>query len=124
MRLWITLAAVNALCAVIAGAYGWHMMQGDGNSYLPIFQIGERYQLAHGLALLGVAWMAHLWPASRLVSLAGAAFQAGIVLFCGTLYYMSLVGQLPLPGLAPTGGFLLMGGWLLLIGAAWRNARQ
>ncbi|CCQ72048.1 DUF423 domain-containing protein [Magnetospira sp. QH-2] len=125
MRLWLTLAALNALIALTAGAYGWHMMQGEdgADSYLPIFQIGERYQMAHALALLGVAWMAHQWPGSRLVMAAGWGFQGGIILFCGTLYAMSLTGELPVAGAAPVGGFLLMGGWIALAAAGFVNAR-
>jgi uncharacterized membrane protein YgdD (TMEM256/DUF423 family) len=49
----------------------------------------------------------------RLVDWAGAAFTAGLMLFCGSVYALAL-GGVSLGLLAPTGGVLLMLGWALL----------
>lgn len=111
MGLWLFLAGLNGLIAVIAGAYGWHALGGD-----EIFAMGARYHMYHALALIAVAWLASTragrgaWP----VHTAGAAFVLGIVLFCGSLYALSLLGTVPLEGAAPAGGAAFMVGWLML----------
>ncbi len=50
---------------------------------------------------------------------AGAAFVAGMLMFCGAVYALGLVG-VSLGFVAPTGGIVLMIGWLLLGGSALR----
>jgi uncharacterized membrane protein YgdD (TMEM256/DUF423 family) len=69
----------------------------------------------HALALLACG----LWAdrGGRLANLAGAAFTAGLLLFCGALYALALAGT-HLPMVAPTGGSLLMLGWALLAASA------
>jgi uncharacterized membrane protein YgdD (TMEM256/DUF423 family) len=64
----------------------------------------------HAPALLAVAWLA---ARGRLVNLAGMAFAAGLLLFCGAVYAQA-GWSLRLPHVAPLGGLLLMAGWLLL----------
>ena len=49
--------------------------------------------------------------------------QLGILLFCGTLYWLGLNGSGslgPLHWLTPLGGLALMAGWALLAAAGWR----
>ena len=74
----------------------------------------------HALALLACG----LWVprGGRLADCAAAAFAAGIVLFCGGVYAVGLLG-VRLPMMAPMGGTLLMVGWLLLgVSASGRGA--
>jgi uncharacterized membrane protein YgdD (TMEM256/DUF423 family) len=72
----------------------------------------------HALALL----FAGLWAARGGIAahLAGAAFVAGVLLFCGAVYLLALFG-IRAPAVAPIGGTLLMLGWLLLAISAWRR---
>ncbi|TVR79484.1 MAG: DUF423 domain-containing protein [Rhodospirillales bacterium] len=123
MPLWLILGGLNGLIAVAAGAYGWHGLGGD-----PMFMMAADYQLAHALALTGVAWLASVatGPQGVLVHLAGAAFALGILLFSGTLYALALTASVPVTGAAPLGGVLLMAGWLLLmvIGALKIRSRR
>ena len=92
-----------------------------------MFAIASQYQMAHGLALLAVAWLASRrsggWISSP--NVAGCAFALGIVLFSGSLYWFGVTGLVPLAGSAPAGGFLLMFGWLVLLwtGLRWLISR-
>ncbi len=122
MRLWLFLAAVNGLMAVIAGAYGWHSLEAEAGTR-KIFAVGVQYQMWHALALLAVAWLASRSETRRPeVIVAGSAFTAGIVLFSGTLYAFGFLEYIPLEGAAPAGGVLLMVGWAALIWAALRRS--
>ena len=72
------------------------------------------------LALLAVAWVYTQWPGA-LTAAAGWLFVAGIVLFSGSLYVLSLSGVRWLGAVTPLGGLCFMAGWLCLGLAAWRS---
>ena len=74
----------------------------------------------HALALLAVAWAADRWPGGATVA-AGWLFLAGIVLFSGSLYLLSLSGVRWLGAVTPLGGVAFLAGWLALAWAVWRG---
>lgn len=115
-------AAVFGLTGVAAGAFGAHALKArlDPDA-LAIFDTAARYQMLHALALLGSAWAAHQWP-GRAARASALCFAAGIVLFSGSLYVLSLSGIRWLGAITPIGGLLLMVGWLALA-LAGRGAR-
>jgi uncharacterized membrane protein YgdD (TMEM256/DUF423 family) len=125
MRLLLTLSALNGFLAVLLGAFGAHALRArfagleDGARRLEWWQTATTYHLVHALAL-GLVGLA----ADRLVggttSAAGWAFQAGIALFSGSLYVMSLTGVRALGAVTPFGGLAFLAGWLCLGLAAWR----
>lgn len=112
MNIWILLGGINAALAVAAGAYGWHSL-GDVPDIRDIFMMGSQYQMWHALGMVCVGLLLNAGP-SRALSIAGASFQVGIVLFAGTLYSFGEFMIVPIEGAAPFGGGLLMLGWLLL----------
>jgi uncharacterized membrane protein YgdD (TMEM256/DUF423 family) len=114
-RLWLFLAGLMGLTAVMAGAYGAHGLAG-ADALQDAFNTGVQYHMVHALALLGCAWLATRPEIAdpRLVAGAGAAFIAGIVLFSGTLYWFGVSGEILVAGAAPAGGVMLMAGWALL----------
>jgi uncharacterized membrane protein YgdD (TMEM256/DUF423 family) len=117
-RPWLFLAALNGLLAVGLGAFAAHGLSHDAYA-AGLVDKASRYQMYHGLALLGVAWLAEARP-SRLVSAAGASFLLGVVLFCGALYAIGLAG-VKAGAAAPFGGAAFMSGWLLLAVTAIRR---
>ncbi|MBK7046693.1 MAG: DUF423 domain-containing protein [bacterium] len=124
-RLWLMMAAANGFLAVALGAFGAHglkrMLEAapDGALRLQWWQTAAQYHLAHALALGLVAALApHL--AGRLPGVAGWLFVAGIILFSGSLYVMTLTGVRALGAITPVGGVCLLGGWLVLFLAAVR----
>jgi uncharacterized membrane protein YgdD (TMEM256/DUF423 family) len=120
-RTFLTLGCVLALLAVAAGAFGAHALRARlAEDMLAIFETAARYQMYHALALLAVGWVAHQWP-SGYVSAAGWLFLAGIVVFSGSLYILSLSGVRWLGAITPIGGVAFLVGWALLAVAAWRS---
>ncbi|MEL0106737.1 MAG: DUF423 domain-containing protein [Rhodospirillales bacterium] len=122
MRIWLFLGSLNAFIALLAGAYGWHSLEAT-SAGRTMFRIAVEYHMWHALALLAVAWLSSITngTGTKLVRIAGWAFLAGIVLFCGSLYTIGLIGYQPLPGTAPAGGISLMIGWAALITLAVRK---
>ncbi len=73
----------------------------------------------HALALLIVGLLlSRSEVASTLLNAAGFAFIAGIVLFSGSLYALSLTGTKLLGAVAPVGGVAFLIGWACLALAA------
>ena len=116
-RLFFGLGATFALLAVGAGAFGAHALRARLDpAMLAVFETGARYQMYHAMALLAVAWAASLRP-TRLARMAGWLFVAGIVLFSGSLYLLTLGGMRGFGVVTPFGGVSMMAGWGCL--AAW-----
>jgi uncharacterized membrane protein YgdD (TMEM256/DUF423 family) len=109
--LWIAVGALAGLTGVAMAALTAHAFAGLGTAALAMLHSALEMQGWHALALLicGV-WVPR---GGRLADAAGAAFTAGIVLFCGAVYADALCGT-RLAMLAPAGGMLLMLGWVLL----------
>ena len=120
MRLWLALAGINGFIGVGAGAVGWHWLDGD-DAAKQMFMMAAQYQVFHGLALLGVAWLADRTHNAWTATVPGLLFTVGIVLFSGSLYLFGSTGDLPFTGSAPTGGLCLMAGWLSFVVAGWRT---
>ena len=124
-KLWLALAGINGFLAVAAGAFGAHGLKGalaaapDGAQRLAWWHTAAQYHLAHALALGLVAALApHV--AGRTAPLAGWFFLAGLALFSGSLYTMTLTGVRALGAVTPVGGVCLLAGWLAVGLSAWR----
>ncbi len=115
-RTLVAIGAVNAALAVAAGAFGAHGLRErlDARS-LEIFETGARYHMYHALAIVLCGVLA-----TRGATTAGWLFQAGIVVFSGSLYALSLSGVRVLGAITPLGGLAFMVGWAYLAWSAWR----
>jgi uncharacterized membrane protein YgdD (TMEM256/DUF423 family) len=120
-KTFFALGALFAFIAVGAGAFGAHGLKTrlDANM-LAIFETAVRYQMYHALALLAVAWAYTRWPGT-LVTAGGFLFVAGIIVFSGSLYLLSLSGIRWLGAITPLGGLAMMAGWICLAWAAFKS---
>jgi uncharacterized membrane protein YgdD (TMEM256/DUF423 family) len=117
-RVFVVIGSVLASLAVAAGAFGAHALRARlGPDMLTTFEVGARYHMYHALGILLVAWASPRWPGS---ALAGWLFLAGIVVFSGSLYLLSLTGQRWLGAITPLGGLAFILGWLVLAWSAWK----
>lgn len=120
-RIFFALGSLSALIAVAAGAFGAHALSDRLSAdMLATFETGVRYQMYHGLALLGAAWAVTRWP-GPLTTAAGWLFVAGTLIFSGSLYALSLSGVRWLGAITPLGGIAFIGGWFCLVLTAWRG---
>ena len=119
-RLFFVLASMSGGLAVILGAFGAHTLKCKIEpELLTAFDTGVRYHMYHAVALLAVA-RARLFRA-RLQAAAAWLFLAGMVLFSGSLYVLSLTGVRWLGAITPLGGLAFIFGWLCLALAGWRK---
>jgi len=117
-RTFLLVGALAGFVGVALGAFGAHGLRGRlSPEMLAVFETGVRYQMYHALAILVVSAMAARFG-GRLIAAAGWCFTAGIVLFSGSLYALSLTGVTVLGAITPLGGVAFLAGWALLAVAA------
>ncbi|ATI02508.1 MAG: uncharacterized membrane protein YgdD (TMEM256/DUF423 family) [Cycloclasticus pugetii] len=110
---FITLGAFFAFLAVVIGAFGAHAVKGSlSPHYLAVYHTASDYQMWHaiGLILIGVL---HQNNPSNLLRIAGWFMLAGMLIFSGSLYILSLTGITILGAITPIGGIALLIAWLL-----------
>ncbi|MDV3241261.1 MULTISPECIES: DUF423 domain-containing protein [Methylocaldum] len=124
-RTFLLLGAAAGFLGVAMGAFGAHGLRAVLDEYhLAIYRTGVEYQMWHalGLALIGIT--AKQLPDTRLLVKAGWFMFAGIVLFSGSLYVLSITGVRWLGWITPFGGLSFLTGWFLLGLSAWRLGRE
>ncbi len=118
-RLFFIVASLLGGLSVAGGAFGAHALKGTlSETALNSFETGVRYQMYHALALLVVALLIKQSPEISILNVAGWCFIAGIVLFSGSLYGLSLAGIKALGPVTPLGGVAFMAGWICLMVAS------
>lgn len=116
---WGVTGALLAALAVLAGAFGAHGLKASLTpAALAAFETAVRYQFFHALALITIA---SLLERPRHAAVVGAAWTmlAGVVLFSGSLYLLTLTrARWPGP-FTPVGGLCFVIGWLSLAWGLW-----
>lgn len=128
-KTFLRLGSMLALLAVAIGAFGSHGLRDLVEpERINTFEIGVRYHFYHALAILLVAVIIHFGKKSFLVY-AGWLFAAGIALFSGSLYLLSMQDILPVPAgilgpVTPIGGTLFIVGWALLFFSTYQDHQR
>jgi len=121
MPFFIIAGAVNAAIAVMFGAFGAHALKEKlSEKYLAIWETAVQYQMFHalGLVLIGILMSSSLLGPLTQLNWAGYLLLAGIIIFSGSLYVLSLSGIGILGAITPIGGVAFIAGWIMLILAA------
>ncbi|EIJ41837.1 uncharacterized small membrane protein [Beggiatoa alba B18LD] len=117
-KIFVILGSLNAFLAVSLGAFGAHGLKPVLSAEMfAVYQTGVSYHLFHALALLIIGILTRLLTSFRWVVMAGWFLLAGIILFSGSLYVLSLSGVHYLGIVTPIGGSAFLIGWLLLVWA-------
>lgn len=119
-KLFLVFAALAGGMAVIAGAMLAHQLKSRMPvAAMEVYETAVRYQFYHVFALLATGILSERFHGSGL-NRAGTCFIAGILLFCGSLYMISLMMTTgaPVPVvvgvLTPLGGLAFILGWFFL----------
>lgn len=101
--------------AVAIGAFGAHIMKSKLEpDKLKIYEVGVQYHIAHALGIVLIGLLASHDPDSAMIKAAGWLLFAGILLFSGSLYVLSVKRARFLGPITPLGGLCFMAGWVLL----------
>ena len=111
--------------AIILGALGAHALEKVINSdKLASFEVGVKYQMYHGLALLLLAVLSDKCNFS--FKIVYRFIISGVCVFSGSIYalvFQELIGVklgVVFGPLTPIGGLLMIVGWVLLFIKVWK----
>lgn len=118
---FVFLGSLNLMLAVILGAFGAHGLKARvGAEQLAWWHTGVQYHAWHALGLLGIGLLLLSQPGLAGARCAAWLLQAGIVIFSGSLYAMTLGAPRWFGAITPLGGLALIAGWAVL---AWASLR-
>jgi len=116
MRKYIAVAAFSGALSVALGAFGAHgLKEVLTPALLNSFLTGIRYQVIHSLLLLIVILLPIISETQKIRI--SKVIIAGIVLFSGSIYLLTL-GIVPSKYVwfvTPLGGLLLLASWLMIV---------
>ncbi|WP_017862181.1 DUF423 domain-containing protein [Leptospira interrogans] len=99
---------------VALGAFGAHGLKSIlSPEMLAIYETGNRYHLIHTIPPLILALTGHL-NNNGLVWISSILFLAGILIFSGSLYILSVTGIKILGAIPPIGGISFLIAWAFL----------
>jgi len=113
-NLIIAFGALNAFLAVAAGAFAAHGLKDIlSYEYINTFKTAADYQILHGIGLILIGILNK--QNTERYNIAAAIFMlAGIILFSGSLYLLTLTGTKWLGIITPFGGLCFLIAWLTL----------
>jgi uncharacterized membrane protein YgdD (TMEM256/DUF423 family) len=118
---FIFLGSLNLLLAVVLGAFGAHGLKSRVTpEQLGWWHTGVDYHVWHALGLLGIGLLLLNQPALNAAKSAGWLLQAGILVFSGSLYAMTLGAPRWFGAITPLGGLAFIAGWGVLAWASFR----
>lgn len=119
IQFFIATGSFSAFAGVIARSLSSHALKPLllERDKLDNFNLAADYLVLHGLAIIGIAILIHLFPDAKFHR-AGFAFIAGSLLFQVSVLAKSFISIAPLGFITPLGGGILMMGWVLMIFSA------
>lgn len=121
-KLFLIIGSIAMALAVGLGAFGAHgLKEMLSDEMLDIFETGVKYHFYHAIGLLVIGLVAQLMPSSSLLQWSGWLMLAGIIIFSGSLYILSISGIRWMGAITPIGGLCFIVAWILLALASWQN---
>jgi uncharacterized membrane protein YgdD (TMEM256/DUF423 family) len=119
---FLIIGALLAMLSVALGAVGAHLLKNVLDSRaLSIFQTACNYQMYHALAMILTALSLPYSQNHQLLNVAGWLFFAGIILFSGSLFGLSLLGIKSFAMITPIGGLCFILAWLIYSASFVKN---
>ena len=113
-KLFLVIGGVNAALVVILGAFGAHGLKARiSGDMMAVYHTATLYHAIHALGLLAIGLVAAWAPDSGYLKSAGWVMLAGIVLFSGSLYVLSVTGARWVGAITPIGGVAFIIAWIL-----------
>ena len=113
-QFFLIAGAVAMALAVGFGAFGAHIVQDMLTAErFEVYKTGVEYHFYHGIGLLIIGAIALHMPENNLLSWSGWLLLAGILIFSGSLYLLTLTDTAWLGAVTPIGGVAFIAGWIL-----------
>ena len=118
-----TLAIAGALIALatVLGAFGAHALKAHlSQDKLLVYETAVRYHFIHALGLLAIGVLLRSLD-SELLRWSAALVLTGIILFSGSLYWLTFGAPRVVGVVTPIGGLALIAGWIVFATTMWRQ---
>jgi uncharacterized membrane protein YgdD (TMEM256/DUF423 family) len=118
-----TLAIAGALIALatVLGAFGAHALKAHlSQDKLLVYETAVRYHFIHALGLLAIGVLLRSLD-GELLRWSAALVLVGIILFSGSLYWLTFGAPRFVGIITPLGGLALIAGWILFATTMWRQ---
>jgi uncharacterized membrane protein YgdD (TMEM256/DUF423 family) len=118
-----TLAIAGALIALATalGAFGAHALKAHlSQDKLLVYETAVRYHFIHALGLLAIGVLLRSLDGG-LLRWSATLVLAGIILFSGSLYWLTFGAPRFVGIITPLGGLALIAGWILFATTMWRQ---
>ena len=116
MQTFVVMGSILMVLAVAIGAFGAHALKSKITpDKLKVYEVGVQYHIAHALGLILVGMLVNQYPDAKIIVTGGWFLAAGIVLFSGSLYVLSVAKARFLGPITPLGGLSFMAGWVLVV---------
>jgi uncharacterized membrane protein YgdD (TMEM256/DUF423 family) len=123
-RAILAIAGVLLALGIVSGAIGTHALRPRlSPDDLRIYGTAVEYHFYNALGLLGIGAVVRTLD-SPLLTWAAALVVGGMILFCGSLYAITLGAPRALGVVPPFGGVALIAGWILFAVAMWRGRER
>lgn len=120
----ITGSVLMAL-AVAFGAFGAHIVEGMLTpDRFEVYQTAVAYHFYHALGLILLGAVSFHLPGSAWLTWSGTLITAGILIFSGSLYLLTLTDTGWLGAVTPVGGFAFILGWIFFATGVATEARK
>lgn len=112
----IQTAAIFGVLAVGIGAFGAHGLKEilTETGRTETFETAVKYHFYHSLAIFLIGILALVKPTWKKLNTAALLMVIGILIFSGSLYFLSLTGIIWLGAITPLGGVAFIAGWILV----------
>ena len=118
-----TLAIAGALIALatVLGAFGAHALKAHlSQDKLLVYETAVRYHFIHALGLLAIGVLLRSLD-GELLRWSATLVLVGIILFSGSLYWLTFGAPRFVGIITPFGGLALIAGWILFAATMWRQ---
>ena len=105
----IKLGIIFALLSVVIGAFGAHSLENIIANKMDVFKTAVQYQMFHSMALIFTGLIAIITKIDLVM--VGYLFSAGILLFSGSLYIVSIFKLSKIGIITPFGGLFFIIAW-------------
>tara|TARA_B100000676_G_scaffold224739_1_gene222238 strand:+ start:964 stop:1317 length:354 start_codon:yes stop_codon:yes gene_type:complete len=111
--LFVKIGILCCALSVVIGAFGAHSLESTIADKMETFKTGVQYQIFHGLGLILIGILSKVLGLD--LSMSGYLMIAGIILFSGSLYLISIFKYSFMGMIAPLGGLSFIISWVILL---------
>ena len=120
-RRTLGVAAALIALATVLGAFGAHALKAHlSQDKLLVYETAVRYHFIHALGLLAIGVLLRSLD-SEMLRWSAALVLAGIILFSGSLYWLTFGAPRLVGVVTPIGGLALIAGWIVFATTMWRQ---